>query len=297
MTDTTFGVDVHDGYQAGISFPLLYQQGYRFAAVKFTEGSTYVRDQADEWAQAVRAAGLLPGAYHWLTASDGAAQARWFHDNLQKVGGPAGLLIQLDCEDDGYGPQIRAWAAEWDRLTGGHPFFIYSGHWWWSSSAMSSVNGAAVTPYLWDSHYLSADTDTLPDDPAAFASRIPSTWWTPGYGGWPSSTILQFTSKGDAGGLANKVDLNVFRGTLDALRALASPGGTVITYEQYDRDRVNATWDLLQKVATDVAAMKTALADLAAAATAGGGGTVDTTLLPRLATAVQAAADSLAAGG
>lgn len=225
-----YGVDVHDGYQRGLSFTTLVEQGYSFAAVKFTQGTSYARDQADEWIRAAAAAGLIPGAYHWLTAADGAAQARWFHGNLAKVGGPEGLLIQLDCEDDGYGPQMTAWAAEWNRLTGGHPFLIYSGAWWWPRTG--GFNGAALTPWLWHSHYLSADLDSLPDDPAAFAARIPADWWTPGYGGWPAATFLQFTSRGDAGGLVNNVDLNVTKLTREQLLALTTSGGSDVDIRQ-----------------------------------------------------------------
>lgn len=218
-----YGVDVHDGYQAGLSFPTLARQGYTFAAVKLTQGAGYVRGAAGDWIRAARSAGLIPGAYHWLTAGDGAAQARWFHRHVTAAGGPDGMLIQLDCEDDGYGPQMRAWADEWNRLTGGHPFLVYSGAWWWPRTG--GYWGADLTPHVWHSHYLTADTDSVPDDPAALAARIPASWWTPGYGGWPEATILQFTSKGDAGGLENKVDLNVTRMTREQLLALTHVPG------------------------------------------------------------------------
>lgn len=225
-----YGVDVHDGYQAGLSVQTLVAQGYTFAAVKLTQGTTYARDRGDDWVRAARDAGLIPGGYHWLTSADGAEQARWFWRKVREAGGPDGMLIQLDVEDDGYGPQILAWAAEWNRLSNHHPFLIYSGAWWWNSPdrPMRGVRGVDVTPYLWHSRYLTADSDTVPDDPAEFAARIPATWWAPGYGGWPTVTILQFTSRGDAGGLGNKVDLNVFRGDGDALLALtgAHSGGT-----------------------------------------------------------------------
>ena len=213
-----YGVDVHDGYQRGLSFPTLVAQGYTFAAVKLTQGLTYQRDLGDDWVRAARAAGLIPGGYHWLTSGDGAAQARNFHTKVLEAGGPEGMLIQLDCEDDGYGPQITAWAAEWRRLTGGHPFLIYSGGWWWPRTG--GFRGVDVTPYLWQSHYLTADADTVPDDPAAFAARIPSAWWSPGYGGWSTATILQFTSRGDAGMLSNNVDLNVTTLSREQLLAL-----------------------------------------------------------------------------
>jgi lysozyme len=220
-----YGVDVHDGYQAGLNFSLLRQQGYTFAAVKLTQGTGYQRDLGDDWVRAARSAGLVPGGYHWLTAADGAAQARWFHHKVVESGGPAGMMIQLDCEDDAGPTQIKAWAAEWLRLSGGHPFLIYSGSWWWAPH-VGSFRGVDVTPYLWHSHYLTADTDTVPDDPAALAALIPAYWWLPGYGGWYTATILQFTSRGDAGTLGNKVDLNVTHMTREQLLALTRPAGT-----------------------------------------------------------------------
>lgn len=218
-----YGVDVHDGYQAGLSFSLLRSQGYSFAAVKLTQGTTYERDLGDDWVVAARAAGLIPGGYHWLVRGNGAAQARWFHHKVIEAGGPDGMLIQLDCEADAALADIQAWMAEWARLTSGHPVLLYTGAWWWGAAGRR-WNGSAVTPYLWHSRYLEADADTAPDDPAAFAARIPGSWWTPGYGSWPAATILQFTSKGDAGALANNVDLNVTRLTREQLLALTHAG-------------------------------------------------------------------------
>jgi hypothetical protein len=220
-----YGVDVHDGYQAGLDFSLLVRQGYAFCAVKLTEGTSYARAAGDDWVRAARAAGLIPGGYHWIKRGNGAAQAQWFLSKVKESGGPDGMLIQLDCEDDASFADILDWRDEWNRLTGGHPFLLYTGSWWWSPRGWS---GTTVTPYLWQSHYLTADLDSVPDDPAAFAARIPASWWVPGYGGWPTATILQFTSKGDAGGLANKVDLNVYRGSREQLLALTHSGGVPI---------------------------------------------------------------------
>lgn len=220
-----YGVDVHGAYQAGISFPTLARQGYSFAAVKASEGTGFRAPNFGPWIAAIRAAGLIPGAYHWIKAGDGAAQARFFHSIVTAAGGPTGMLIQLDCEDNAGYADVQAWAAEWRRLTNDHPFLIYTGGWWWRPRGW---NGAAVTPYLWDSHYLTADADTAQDDPATFAGRIPSTWWNPGYGGWSSATFVQFSSRGDAGGLGNNVDLNATKLTMDQLRALARFDGPVI---------------------------------------------------------------------
>ena len=218
-----YGVDVHGRYQAGISFATLKAQGYTFAAVKATQGTFLLAPQFVEWTAQIRAAGMVPGAYHWIdNRSTGAAQARYFYNRVKTAGGPEGMLVQLDNEDTSYPATLQItkdWAAEWAQVSGGHPFLMYTGGWWWRPRGW---DGHSITPYLWDSHYLTADLDTIPDDPAAFAARIPASWWNPGYGNWPTATFLQFTSRGDAGGLANNVDLNATRLTLDQLLALTT---------------------------------------------------------------------------
>ena len=82
---------------------------------------------------------MIPGAYQFLRDGDGAAQARHLYDRVHRLGGPDGRLIQLDCESDGYGPEMTAWASEWRQLTGGHPFLVYSGAWWWRSTRSPST--------------------------------------------------------------------------------------------------------------------------------------------------------------
>lgn len=221
-----YGVDIHGTYQRGIDFGLLARQGYSFAAVKATQGTTdfsasYTQQFLD-WVPRIKAAGLIPGAYHWVTNADPAAQMRNFWRRLREVGGPKGMLIQLDCEDNATEAVLRGCVVEWRRLSGGYPFLIYTGKWWWGPRGW---NGAQYTPYLWHSHYLPADADVIPDDPAAFARRIPADWWGPGYGGWARAAMIQFTSEGDAGSLGNNVDLNVFPGTLAELRVLAGLNG------------------------------------------------------------------------
>jgi hypothetical protein len=178
-------------------------------------------NSAKNWIPQIRAAGLIPGGYHWIGAGDGAAQARYFMNHVKQLGGPKGMLIQLDCEDNATEADVTEWVGEWKRLSGNHPFLMYSGGWWWKPRGW---NGTKWTPYLWQSHYLSADADTISDDVAAFAARIPASWWNPGYGGWAQATILQFTSRGDAGSLGNHVDLNVYRGSLaDLAKLTAAP--------------------------------------------------------------------------
>lgn len=233
-----YGVDIHAQYQKGISLPRLKAEGYSFVVDKASEG-TYIPSNKDSssaefkrqmlaWVAETRSLGMIPGLYHWIKNGRAAEQARFFYALVREAGGPGGMLIQLDDEDDATYADTQIWAAEWAQLTGGHPILLYTGKWWWGPRGW---DGAAITPYLWDSHYLTADADTIPDDPAVFAARIPSSWWQPGYGNWPSSTILQFTSQGDAGSLGNNVDLNVFRGSLEELLALTG-GDMALTADE-----------------------------------------------------------------
>lgn len=234
-----YGVDVHARYQAGLDIALLARQGYSFLATKATEGLGVVSVEGFTaaqfttrmltWVAQTRDAGMIPGLYHYLRAQDGAAQCDAFMRIVERAGGPDGMLIQLDNEADAGWVSTQQWAARWERLTGGHPWLMYTGSWWWGPRGWP---GATLTPHLWHSHYLSADADTIPDDPAAFAARIPASWWTPGYGGWTRATILQFTSRGDAGSLGNNMDLNATHLTREQLLTLTRPGDTMPTAEE-----------------------------------------------------------------
>lgn len=240
-----YGVDVHTRYQAGINFATLRREGYAFACTKASQGTHLTFPDFPRWVELTRDAALVPGAYHWIDNSDtGQAQARFFNKALAPVGGAEGLIIQLDDEDNATEQQTETFCLELEQLTGGHPFLIYTGSWWWRPRGW---DGASLTPLLWDSRYLAADLDTVPDDPAAFAARIPEAWWRLpnkwpepdafGYGGWTSATFLQFTSRGDAGGLGNNVDLNATRLSMAQLLALttskrpAPSGGDMYSYQ------------------------------------------------------------------
>jgi len=98
-------------------------------------------------------------------------------------------------------------------------------HGFWSDVCflLRGFRGASLTPYLWNAHYISADANRTADNPATMAASIPASWWTPGYGGWTRATVMQFTDQGDAGGLANNVDLNATTLTREQLLALTQP--------------------------------------------------------------------------
>jgi GH25 family lysozyme M1 (1,4-beta-N-acetylmuramidase) len=206
----TWLVDISH-WQGDLNIAQVAREGYSACVCKATEGSTYVDPTFDRNIAAIKKAGMIPGAYHFIRDGDGAAQARHFYDRVHRLGGPNGWLIQLDCESDGYGTEMTAWASQWRKLTGNHPFLIYSGSWWWPRT--NGFRGAALTPYLWHSHYVAGTGYG-----SELYRKVPASSWTPGYGGWPKATILQFSSTGKVAG--KPLDVNAFRGTVEQLRAL-----------------------------------------------------------------------------
>jgi lysozyme len=203
-------------YQGNFNVAEAGREGYSAIICKATEGLTYQDPRFDAFIPQIKAAGLIPGTYHFLRAGDGAAQARAFHARVAAHGGPDGFLCACDNEQDANWAVTKAFFAEWNQLTSGHPLIMYSGAWWWSSRGW---NGASLTPYLWHSHYVSGGGAG-----SALYAKVPESWWTPGYGGWSTATILQFSSSATVAG--QQVDVDAFRGTLDELRALthiASP--------------------------------------------------------------------------
>lgn len=211
----TWLVDISH-WQGNIDIARIAREGYAACVCKATEGRTYTDPTFTRNTKAAKKAGMIPGAYHYLRDGDGAAQARHFHQQVKRAGGPNGWLIQLDCEADGYGPEMTAWAKQWNRLSNNHPFLIYSGAWWWPRTR--GFRGANLTPYLWQSHYVSG-TGTG----SHLYSKVPAAWWKPGYGGWNEATILQFSSSGSVAG--QKIDVNAYRGTLAQLKKLTVAAG------------------------------------------------------------------------
>ena len=212
MADT-WVLDISN-YQGSFDVARAAAEGYSAILCKATEGTTFRDSTFDRNLPLIMAAELIPGAYHFLRSSDGAAQARAFHARVAANGGPAGWLIALDNEADATWDVTCAWVTEWNRLTDHHPFLMYSGAWWWGPRGWS---GAQLTPYLWHSHYVNGS-----DLGSALYAKVPGSWWSPGYGGWGTATLLQFTSQALVAG--QKIDVSAYRGSVDELRQLTRPG-------------------------------------------------------------------------
>ena len=74
----------------------------RFAWLKATEGESFTDQHFRENVRRARAAGLVVGAYHFVTAAPASAQARHFHAVMRAAGvGKGGLLPVADVEKVG----------------------------------------------------------------------------------------------------------------------------------------------------------------------------------------------------
>jgi hypothetical protein len=222
---TIFVVDI-SGHQDAFDAARAGREGYAAVICKATEGRTYNDPRFDTFIPQIKAAGLIPGAYHFLRAGDGAAQARAFHARVTAHGGPGGFLCACDNEQDATLAATKAFFAEWARLSGNHPLMMYSGSWWWTSRGW---NGPSLTQYLWDSRYVSGSG--VGSD---LYTKVPASWWTPGYGGWGTATLLQFSSKATVAG--QPVDVSAYRGTYGQLLALAGADGSTTPGTEGDNE-------------------------------------------------------------
>jgi GH25 family lysozyme M1 (1,4-beta-N-acetylmuramidase) len=218
-TGTTVpGIDVaafqHPG-GAAINWTAVAAAGYKFAAVKATEGNYYVNPWARTDLAAARKAGLYVTAYHFAIPNAGgaAAQARYAVQNAGYVTGTRMLPLMLDIEYDPYAgtdgtnecyglsrTAMTAWLAAFTQaarnLTGQLPVIYTTADWWETCTGGSTAFGA-------DPMWVAAYGFAKPPLPA----------------GWRAWTFWQYTSGGTVSGVASpgNTDLSVFNTSLVGL--------------------------------------------------------------------------------
>lgn len=210
---TLWIVDISN-HQGDIDIGAIAEAGYSSVICKATEGRTFRDGKFDRNIPLVKKTGMIPGAYHFLRSGSGVAQARALHSRVTDHGGPTGWLCACDNEADATWTTTRDFFEEWAGLTDGHPLLMYTGAWWWDTAGRR-WDGASLTPYLWHSRYVNGSGPG-----STLYSAVPHSWWSPGYGGWTSATILQFSSSASVAG--QRVDVNAYLGTLDQLRSLTT---------------------------------------------------------------------------
>jgi GH25 family lysozyme M1 (1,4-beta-N-acetylmuramidase) len=205
------GLDVA-GFQhvggAAINWSAVAAHGYKFAAVKATEGDYYVNPWAARDVASAKAAGLAVAPYHFAVpnASGGAAQAQFAVEYSGYKAGPRTLPLMLDIEYDPYNATdhanecygltaaaMTAWLSAFvttaRTLTGQYPVIYTTADWWDTCTGRSAAFGADP---LWIAAY-------------GFASP-------PRPAGWSIWTYWQYTSGGTVAGVpgAQATDLDVF---------------------------------------------------------------------------------------
>ena len=204
---TVAGIDT-SFWQGTIDWAAVAQSGKGFAIARVSDGLLYPDPVfARDW-PAIAQAGMVRGAYQFFRPSqDPIAQARLFGNMLAHSGGigPADLPPILDLEvTDGEPSSVvvaraQAWITEMQRLTGKRPM-VYT------ASFMSSVIGSSLAAYpLWVANY------------QVSCPHLPT--------GWTGWRIWQNGDAGRVPGIRNGVDVDVFNGTLDELRAFAANSG------------------------------------------------------------------------
>jgi GH25 family lysozyme M1 (1,4-beta-N-acetylmuramidase) len=216
------GLDVA-GFQhpggAAIGWSAVARAGYKFAAVKATEGDYYVNSWAARDLAGAKAAGLVVTPYHFAVpnASGGAAQAQFAVEYSGYRSGPRTLPLMLDIEYDPYNAtdhanecyglsaaKMTAWLSAFvsavRTLTGQNPLIYTTADWWGTCTGKSAGFGAYP---MWVAAYGVAS----PPRPA----------------GWRVWTFWQYSSGGTVSGVpgAQSTDVDVFS---PSAIGLISPG-------------------------------------------------------------------------
>lgn len=199
------GIDV-SWYQGNVDWKQVAPK-VAFAVTKVTEGSYTVDPMFVRNWSGIKSAGIeIRGAYHFgHVENDPIEDAVNFLTQLATVGGlHNGDFVALDLEDkhDAEPEVCSDWASKWMSYVRAsldlprERVFLYTGAWWWNER----TEGNPVNRYpLWVSGYVPEDKLKLPR-------------------GWTKWTIWQHTSSLLLDGINNRVDANVYNGTLQELK-------------------------------------------------------------------------------
>jgi GH25 family lysozyme M1 (1,4-beta-N-acetylmuramidase) len=202
-----------------IAWASVAKAGYKFAAVKATEGDYYVNSWAATDLAGAKAAGLDVAPYHFAVPneSSGSAQAKFAVQYSGYKSGARMLPLMLDIEYDPYTStdhtnqcyglstiNMKAWLSafvtEAKTLTGQYPLIYTTANWWDTCTAKATAFGA-------DPMWVAAYGTASPPMPV----------------GWKSWTFWQHSSAGTVAGVnaAGGTDMDYFS---PAAVGLVSPG-------------------------------------------------------------------------
>jgi lysozyme len=199
------GLDVSH-YQGTVDWASVARQGYRFAFLKATEGTSWIDPEFSTNWNGAQAAGLLRGAYHYYEpGSDPGEQAELFLNTVWPHGGqpllaPGDLPPVLDIETTGSQSAeevvqgIETWLSRVQQGTLRTPI-LYTGREFWDSLGTQQFGAFP----LWIAEYGVAAPSPLP-------------------AGWQQWRFWQYSETGSVEGIEGDVDLDVFQGNLQDLQ-------------------------------------------------------------------------------
>lgn len=226
------GMDLSNN-NPGVNMAAARAQGVGFCIAKCSQGWAGGPGGWMDWTWVdvvtrARAAGMLAGAYHWPLKGNGAAQAQYFVQSLQRAGGPKGFVCAIDLEETVWNPALNVdpptvddFLAEWDVLTGKQPILLYGAS-WYHDGYMHADDRWPSRPLWWAGY-----TGVAPMSPVASVGSVTPGFMNP-FGGWSSYAVRQFTDNivvpAQAGG-SMEVDGNVTYLTPAQLLAFTAPPG------------------------------------------------------------------------
>jgi uncharacterized protein (TIGR03382 family) len=200
---TVKGIDV-SAYQGLIDWAAARADGVEYAFIRASDGTSFLDAQFDRNWDAVRAQGILRGAYQFFRPDqDPIAQADLLLGKI--ANSPGDLPPVIDVEDAGGLPPdavaaaVGAWLDRVRPVIGREPI-IYTGFYFWRDQ----VGAADMTASpLWHAQYTTADCPNIAPP-------------------WPDWAFWQYTATGAVAGIAGAVDIDRFNGTREDLATFAA---------------------------------------------------------------------------
>lgn len=210
-------IDISD-HQAGINLETMFNKNPDLDAViiKATEGTGYVNAYCDRWVQWLIKNNKPWGFYHYLsgTKDSGAVEADYFHKHCLNYFGDGIPVVDLEGNAINRGPEyVKQFLDRIYELSGVKPML-------YASLSVIQSYGVNADPIvaggykLWLAQYASA---------TAVVYGFKQTPWQKGsVAPWPSITMHQYTDHGRLNGYLADLDLDIFYGTKDDWKAIAS---------------------------------------------------------------------------
>jgi lysozyme len=200
--DNVQGIDVSQ-HQGDINWASVFESGKSFVFIKATEGATVKDTKFDFNYTEAKNLGLYVGAYHYAypeSMDDPILEADYFVDTVTNAGGFEGNLPPVLDLETIQGDLDKDQLSEWARI--------------WMERVMEKVG---IKPILYT--YLDFGRRNLNESLGEYPL------WFARYGvqqpedcaGWSEWKFLQYTDSGHVSGIAGKVDLNEFDGSIEGL--------------------------------------------------------------------------------